>query len=221
MGYEWQFAPVLRAWALLAQGGIGTLKLTGAALLLGLPLGLGLAVVRIARVPMLARAALLYTEFFRLSAAIVLLYWCYFALPVLLGVTFDAFTAALLAIGLQAAAFYGEVFRSGLQSVPRGQWDAARAIGMRGPKALRWIILPQAIRATVPVFLVRLVDLLKTTSLAAVIAYPDIVYAASRIASDTYRPIETYTVLGGIFFVVIFSLSRAARALERRLAPAR
>jgi len=219
--YEWQFGPVFRYLGLLWEGVLGTLALTGGALLLALPLGLMLALLRLGKLPVLARVAVFYIEFFRLSAAIVLLYWFYFAFPVLFNITLAPFHAALLAVGLQAAAFYAEVFRAGIQSVAAGQWEAARAIGMRRNQTLRWVILPQAIRNTLPILLARLVDLIKTSALAAVIAYPDVVYAAMRIASQTYRPIETFTVLGVGFFVVIFGLSQASRHLERSVAIAR
>lgn len=215
--YEWNFGPVFRNADILVQGAYGTVQLVALSLILAVPLGLLLASVRLARIPVLSQIATIYVEFFRAAPSIVLIYWCFFALPVLAGVQFTPILASVLAVGLQAAAFLCEVFRGGIAAVPKGQWEAARALGMELRPVFFSIILPQALRNTLPVFLNRLIDLIKTTALAATIAYSEIVYAAFRISSTTYRPIETFTVLGGIFFVVIFLISLCARLLEKRL----
>jgi polar amino acid transport system permease protein len=215
--YEWNFGPVLRNADILLAGAIGTVQLVVLSLLLAVPLGLALAAVRLGRIPVVSQLATIYVEFFRAAPSIVLIYWCFFALPVLVSVQFSPLTAAVLAVGLQAAAFLCEVFRSGIASIPKGQWEASRALGMDLKSIFGSIILPQAIRNMLPVFLNRLIDLIKTTALAAAIAYSEIVYAAFMISSSTYRPIETFTVLGVIFFVVIFTISLGTRVLERRL----
>ncbi|WP_163413637.1 ABC transporter permease subunit, partial [Escherichia coli] len=87
--------------------------------------------------------------------------WFYFAFPILIGVYLDAYAAALLAIGLQSAAYMAEVFRGGMQSIGRGQWEASRAIGLTTVDAVRFVILPQAVRRMVPVFLIRFAELIK------------------------------------------------------------
>ncbi len=217
MHYRWNFEPVFSHFGLLLQGALGTVELVLWSLLLAVPLGLLLAVVRIARVPVLSALAGIYVEIFRSTPSIVLIYWCFFALPVLAGLAFTPLVASVLAVGLQAAAFMCEVFRGGIAAVPRGLWEAARALGMRSRTAFFTIVLPQVMRNILPVTLNRLIDLIKTTSLAASIAYAEVVYSAMRVSSITYRPLETFTVLGGIFFVVIFTLSQCARLLERRL----
>lgn len=218
MGYQWDFGPVWRNLDALGFGLLGTLKLTAACLILAIPLGLLLAIMRMSGVRLLSGIALVYIDFFRTAASLVLIFWFFFAFPMLVNLDFDAFTAALLAIGLQGAAYFAEVFRGGIASIGRGQWEAARAIGMSNAVAMRYIILPQAVRRMLPVFFTRATLILKTTTLASAIAYSDIVYVAFRISSDTYRPIETFTVTGLIFFVVIFTLSRCVTLLERRIA---
>jgi len=189
----------------------------GLSLLLAVPLGLILAALKLTRTPVLSWIAVAYVEFFRAAPSIVLIYWCFFALPVLANVQFSPLTAAVLAVGLQSAAFMCEVFRGGVASIPKGQWEASQALGMARSSIFTSIIAPQVARNILPVFLNRFIDLIKTTALAATIAYSEIVYSAMRISSTTYRPIETFTVLGGIFFVVIFIISFIARRLERRL----
>jgi polar amino acid transport system permease protein len=218
MPYRWDFGPVWRQADALAAGGLETLRLTAACLALAIPLGLVLAMCRLSGNRWLSGIALVYIDFFRTAASLVLIFWFFFALPLLVEVDFGAFTAALLAIGLQGAAYFAEVFRGGIASIDRGQWEASRAIGMSRAIAFRYIILPQAARRMLPVVFTRTTLLLKTTTLASAIAYPDLVYSAFRISSDTYRPIETFTVVGLIFFVVIFTASRGIALLERRLA---
>ena len=125
-------------------------------------------------------------------------------------------TSAVRASGLQAAACFCEVFRAGIQGVDRGQWEAAAALNMRGWTRFRLIVLPQALRHVMPAFMNRLIDLIKTTTLASVIGFSEVVYNAGRISSQTFRPLETFTPLGGLFFVLLAMISLAARGLERR-----
>ncbi|WP_321944254.1 amino acid ABC transporter permease [Paraburkholderia tropica] len=217
MQYHWTFLPVFQNAGLLWAGALGTMELVVLSLLLALPIGLLLALIRIARVPVFSTLATVYVECFRSAPSIILIYWCYFALPVLANVTFSPLTAAVLAVGLQSASFFCEVFRAGIAAIPRGQWEASRALGMRSHVVFWTIVLPQAIRHIVPAFLNRLIDLVKTTALAATIAYSDIVYSAMQISSKTYRPIETFSVLGSIFFVALFAMSFAARRYEQHV----
>ncbi len=217
MAYHWDFDPIWRSVGLLATGGLATLKLTGACLLLAIPAGLLVAILRLSDNRFLSGAALVYTELFRTAASIVLIFWFFFAFPLLISIDLDAFWAALLAIGLQSGAYFAEVFRGAIVSVNRGQWEAARAIGMNRLTALRYVIMPQAVRRIIPVLFTRTTLLLKTTTLASAIAYPDIVYTAFRVSSETYRPIETFTVVGAIFFLTIFTFARLSGWVERRL----
>ncbi len=218
MHYEWDFAAVFRHSDLLAQGALNTFRLAGTALLLAVPLGLAVAILRLARLPVISLAALAYTELFRTAPSIVLIYWFFFALPLLVGIDFTTFTAVALALGLQAGAYMAEVFRGGILAVKPGQWQAAKAIGMGPAMTLRHVVLPQAVRHMIPIFFTRVTELFKTTSLAAAISYAEVVQMASRTASETFRPIETFTVVALFFFLVIFAASRLVRLAERRLA---
>jgi polar amino acid transport system permease protein len=218
MTYQWDFGAVLRHSGLLMEGIAGTLWLTGSALLIAVPLGLILAALRLSRLPVLSQIAVLYIDLFRTAAALVLVFWFFYALPILMNVRLDAYGAAALAIGLQGSAYFAEVYRAGIASVSRGQWDGARAIGLNYAAAMRYVILPQAIRRMIPVFFTRTIEILKTSSLAAAIAYAELTYNASRVALATYRPIETYTVVAAIYFAIIFTLARIVGVVERRLA---
>ncbi len=218
MNYQWDFNAVFRHWDILVDGALATLGLAGASIVFALPIGLVVAVMRMSSVTSVSLVATGYIEFFRSSAALVLLFWFYFAFPILVGTNTTPFLAAVLAISLQSSAYFAEVFRGGIASIHRGQWEAAKALGMDHRGALRRVILPQAVKRMLPIFFTRVIELIKTTALAASIAYGDLVYSASRIVSITFRPVETFTVVALMFFVSIYAMSLAIRWLERRLA---
>jgi polar amino acid transport system permease protein len=216
--YRWDFTPVFANWPLLAQGLGNTLKLTAVALVCGLALGLVLALLRLSPRRVLAWPAGLTIEIFRTTPPLVQLFWFFFALPLIVGIEMTPYLAAVVTFSIQSAAFFAEVFRAGIQSIERGQWEAALSIGMSRRQALRRVVLPQAVTRMLPAFMERSIELMKTTTLVATIAYADLLYDANAIAQKTYRPLETFTIAALIYFVVIFAFSVAARRLERRLA---
>ena len=221
MGYTWDFSVVWRNSGLLFDGFARTALLTAACLAVAVPLGLALALMRLSRISFLRFVALAYVNFFRAAPALVLIVWFYFAFPVLINVEMDPFEAAILAIGLQSAAYMAEVFRGGMQAVRRGQWEAADAIGLGRADTIRLIILPQAVRLMIPVFLIRFAELVKATTLAGVIAYGETVYMANEISSETYRPLETFTTIALLFFTLIFGITSLSRLVEKSLLAAR
>ena len=192
--------------------------MTAVALVLGLIIGLGLALLRLSPRRYLSWPAGFVIEVFRTTPPLVQLYWFSFALPLIAGIEMTPFAAAVVTFSIQSAAFFAEVFRAGIQSIDRGQWEGALAIGMLRAQALRRIVLPQAVTRMIPAFLERSIELMKTTTLVATIAYADLLYQANAIAQRTYRPLETFTVAALIYFVVIFAFSLLARRVERRLA---
>ena len=218
MTYQWDFTPVLVNAPLLAQGLVNTLKITGVSLAGGLVLGLAFALMRLSPRPFLSLPAGFIIEVFRTTPPLVQLFWMFFALPLIVGIEMTPFTAAVVTFSIQSGAFFAEVFRAGIQSIERGQWDGARAIGMNHAQAMQRIILPQTIKRMIPAFLERSIELMKTTTLVATIAYADLLFQANDISQKTFRPLETFTVVALIYFVVIFAVSLLARQLERRLA---
>lgn len=218
MGYDWDFTVVLRDYDLLLLGLVNTLKVTGLALLFGVPLGLVLALCRLYGIASVRWPVGLVIEFLRTTPPIAQLFWFFFALPILAGVEINPFEAAVLTFSLQSSAFFAEVFRGGIQSIERGQWEAAKAIGMTRNRALRRVILPQAVKRMIPAFLERAIELMKTTTLVGTISYADLLFRANQIAQSTYRALEVFTIAATIYFVVIFACSFAVRLLETRLA---
>jgi polar amino acid transport system permease protein len=216
--YQWDFTPVAANADLLALGLLNTLKVTVLALVLGVALGLVLALMRLSHRRWASWPAGFVIEVFRTTPPLVQLFWFFFALPLIVGIEMTPFMAAVVTFSIQSAAFFAEVFRGGIVSIERGQWEAARAIGMNGAQTMRRIVLPQAVKRMIPAFMERAIELMKTTTLVATISYADLLFAANEISQKTFRPLETFSVAALLYFVVIFGASVAARGLERRLA---
>lgn len=218
MNYEWDFSGVWAHRDMLLAGFVGTMKIAAVAIALGVVFGIVLAALRLSGRGWLARPALWVIEFYRNTPPLVHFFWAFYALPVLIGVSLDPYAAAVIALSTQSGAFFAEVFRGGLVSIEHGQWEAARAIGMRSHQALRRVVLPQALARMLPPFIERSFELIKTTALASTLAYSDLLYQAMQVNSITFRPLEVYTVVAAIFFLALFSLSLVARMAEHRLA---
>ncbi len=216
--YQWDFGPVLANSGMLAAGLLNTLKLTATALAFGIPLGLGLALLRLSRLRTLSIPAGFVVEFFRTTPPLVQLFWFFFALPILIQVEMTPFVAAALTFSIQSAAFFAEVFRAGIVSIERGQSEAARALGMTGAQAMRRVILPQAVKRMIPAFMERSIELMKTTTLVATVSYADLLFQANELAQKTFRPLEVFTVTALIYFTVIYAASLLVHRIERRLA---
>jgi polar amino acid transport system permease protein len=216
--YRWDFGPVWANADLLATGLAHTLAITGAALAFGVPLGLLLALMRLSSRPALRWPAGFVIEFFRTTPPLVQLFWFFFALPILVHIEMTPYMAAVLTFSIQSSAFFAEVFRAGIVSVERGQWEAARALGMDRRQTLARIVLPQAVKRMIPAFLERAIELLKTTTLVATISYADLLFQANEVAQKTFRPLEVFTVAALIYFVVILAGSLVVHRVERKLA---
>lgn len=215
---EWNFAAVLADFDLLVLGLLNTLKVTGLALLFGIPLGLALALSRLSTIRPLSALASFIIEFFRTTPPLVQLFWFFFALPILIDVRMTPFIAAIVTFSIQSSAFFAEIFRGGILSIDKGQWEASKAIGMDYGQSLRRIILPQAVKRMIPAFMERSIELLKTTTLVSTVAYADLMFQANDLAQKTFRPLEVYTVVAVIYFVLIFAFSQLSILVEQRLA---
>ena len=219
-GYAWDFS-FLWAYRSLILTGLGvTIAYTAGTILLGLIVGLITGLLRLSRNPIITAPLLAYVEIFRCTPLLVQIVWFYYALPVVIGVDIPAHVAATLVLSLYTGAFYAEIIRGGVNSIERGQWDAARAIGMRRGQVMRHVILPQAVKRMIPPFMNQSIIQLKNTSLVSTIAVADLLYQGTIITAATYRPLEVYTMVAVIYFLVLFPLTLAARQVERRLARA-
>lgn len=218
MTYTWDFA-LLWKYSRLFWSGIGwTVGYTVGTVLLGTFIGLLVALLRLPRWRPVDWPLQAYIEIFRCTPLLVQIIWFYYAFPVVIGVNIGAHVAAVTVLSLYGAAFYAEIFRGGIESIERGQWDAARALGLQRWPVMKLVILPQAIRRMLPPYVNQSIIQLKNTSLVSVIAVPDLVYNATLINADTYRPLEVYTVVAVIYFLILFPVTVLAQHLEKRLA---
>ena len=217
MGYEFDFSAVFSNWQLLLLGLRNSMILGATCLTLGLSLGLIVGAMRYARAPTLNWPATAFIEVFRNTPVLVQIMWFFFAFPIISPLEINAFTAASLGLTLNTAAFSAEIFRAGIQSIERGQWEAGKALGMTYIEQLRRIVLPQAVRRMLPAFMNRAVELMKMTSLASVIAYGELMHKAKQISTFEFNPIEMYTTVALIFFVLIFPMALFVQRFELKL----
>jgi polar amino acid transport system permease protein len=218
MHYQWDFAFLLRYTPLFWHGVLVTLGYTAGTILLGLLLGLIIGIARLSKSRVLNIPLIGFIEAFRCTPLLVQIVWFYYALPVLLGIQIPATVAAVATLSCYTGAFYAEIFRGGIVSIERGQWDAARALGLSPLVMMRLVILPQAVRRMVPPFVNQSITQLKNTSLVSTIAVPDLLYQGTLVTADTYRPLEVYTVVALIYFALLFPSTLLAQAYERHLA---
>jgi len=218
LSYQWDFSAVFKYGDMLLLGLAGTVKIALISIVLGVIVGFAMALMRMASNPWLRKPATAFVEFYRNTPPIVHFFWFFYALPIVIGVSLDPFVAAVLALSTQSGAFYAEVFRGGITSIERGQWEGAKALGMSYRMAMQRVIVPQALRRMVPPFVDRSFELTKTTALASTLAYAELLYQAMQVNSITFRPMEVYTAVALLYFIVLFTASSLMRVVEYRLA---
>lgn len=216
--YEWDFYFIWGYRWLFLQGLGVTIAFTVGIVLIGLVVGLVAGLGRLAPYAIVRWIAQAYIEVFRCTPVLVQLVWFYYALPILSGIDMSATAAAMLALSLYGGAFYAEIIRGGIVSIDAGQREAAEALGMTPGQSMRRIILPQAIKRMIPPLMNQSIIQFKNTSLVSVLAVPDLLYQGQAIAHDTYRPLETYSLVAVIYFAVLFPLTLLVQYLERRMA---
>jgi L-cystine transport system permease protein len=203
-------------WPLLKAGLAFTIPLTLLSFLFGLMLGLLTALARLSPNPTFQSAARFYVWIFRGTPLLVQLFLIFYGLPKL-GILLDAFPAALIGFSLNTGAYSSETLRAAISSVPRGQWDAAHALGMNGLLVYWRIVLPQAARIAAPPLANSFIALVKDTSLAATLTVPEMFQVAQRITAVTYEPLLLYSEAALIYLVFSSFLSSLQRRLEVRL----
>jgi len=215
---EFDYHVLLNNYPVLIEGMWLTLLILLIATGGGAVIGLAMCVLSLRRSGGLYIAARAYVDFFRTTPEMALIFWIYFCLPPILDIRISAMVAGTLALTLVAGAFLGEIFRAGVQAVPRGQLEAADALGI--PTSHRWVsvILPQAVRRMLPAFINYLTELLKLTTLLSAIAVYELSYQAYSLGAQTFRYVEFLSAIALIYFLIIFPISTLARYSERRVA---
>jgi polar amino acid transport system permease protein len=215
---EFDFSPVWDAWAFLLSGVWITLLLSAAAAAGSFVLGGFVALTRIYGPRWLRPVLVFYIDTMRAIPVLVVLVWMYFAFPLVAGINLPPFLSALVALTLHLAAYVAEVLRAGIEGVRPGQSRAGLALGMSQVQVVQKIILPQALVRMLPAFGSILSVTIKDTAISAVIAVPDLMRRAESVAADTYHPVEVFTVAMGIYFIMIFPVTRGVDVLYRRVA---
>ncbi len=200
----------------LLQGTLVTLELAIVALAIGLLVGLPAALARVYGGRWLRLAAVAYIEIFRGTPLVVQLFVVYYGLPDL-GITFSRMAAAFVTLGLNSGAYQAEYFRGAIQAVGSGQMTAARALGMTQWQAIRYIVLPQAIKLALPAWSNEAVSMIKYTAVVFLIAVPDLMGKAKILGGRYFNYIELYAIAAVIYILLVFVATRLVRFIERRM----
>ncbi len=201
---------------LLARGTATTLYLSAAAVVLATGLGVVLAVLQLYGGLLLRLLVEAYLYVIRGVPLLVLLFAMYYALPYA-NVQVEPVTGGILVIGLYFAAFMTEVFRGAVLSVPRGQWEAGRTLGLTTPRILLHVVLVQAVRVAGPPFINTCIMVVKGTSLVAIIGLADVTYVGKQIVERTLAPFEIFGAVALVYFTLCYGLSRLGRHYEKKL----
>ena len=218
----WRNLPFLIVQGFLGFGNFagGTIRLAIPSIILGFLLGIFIGLGRLAPVWWIRVPATLYVEFFRGVPLVMVILWMWLIIPIVLKTSIPEFGVALTAFVIFEAAYLGEIVRAGIQSVPRGQVEAATAVGLSGTQSMRFIVLPQALRNMIPSLVTQFIVLFKDTSLASIIGFMDLTKAAQVVNNREVRPFALYLFIAVVYWVCAYSMSRYARYMERKLNPA-
>jgi polar amino acid transport system permease protein len=200
-------------------GGLSlTVLLSAAALVLAMPLGLVLGVARVSPYRMLAWPVAVLVQLVRAVPLLLVVFWAYFFLPAVTGVKTGQAATMLMTLVLFDAVYLAEIVKAGINSLPKGQLEGARSLGLSYGQALRLVILPQALRHVSPSLVSQLVATIKATSLGYIIGLSEVSFIATQVNTLVFtKAVEVYIVLALTYFILCFGLSRLAFLLERRL----
>jgi His/Glu/Gln/Arg/opine family amino acid ABC transporter permease subunit len=204
-------------YPLLFEGLRLTLTIGALSLALGIVIGLVACFGKLRERGITYRISVIYIDFFRTIPEVVLIFWVYSCLPLMLSLRISAEASGVIALTLFASAYLAEIFRAGIQAVPRGQIEAALALGIPAPHIWIRVILQPAIRRMMPAFVSFLTELIKATSLLSAIGVAEMAYQASVLGSKTFAYVEFLSAIAVLYFAIIFPLSIYARQAERRL----
>mgnify|MGYP006088520307 FL=1 len=215
--FELDFSVIPANSSLLWEGIKMTFLLAGLAIIGGIILGTFLALLRIAKIPVLSQFSAAYVNFFRSLPLILVIFWLFFLVPLIVGKPVGAFSSVLVAFILFEAAYYSEIIRAGINSVRLGQLAAARALGLTYFQSMRYIILPQAFRAMTPILLTQAIILFQDTSLVYVVGLRDFLVSAEIVANRDQRLVEMFLFVALVYFVICFAASIGVKYLQKRI----
>ncbi|OBU85699.1 amino acid ABC transporter permease [Chromobacterium subtsugae] len=204
------------ALPVLLKGAGYTLAFALVAMVLGLALGFAVAMVRVAKLPLLSQLAAFYVSAMRGTPLLVQIFVIYYGLPGV-GLELEPVPAGVLALTLNVAAYLSESLRGGIAGVAKGQWDAAFSLGLSWWQTMRHIIAPQALRLSVPSLSNSLISLIKDTSLVSVITVTELMLATKEVIAQTFQPLPLYLAAAAIYWLLSAAFERIQRRVEDRL----
>lgn len=215
---QFDFQVVIDAMPILWDGMLITLLLTVVAIFGGIVIGTVLALMRLSRFRPSSLVAGSYVNFFRSMPLILVIFWFYFLVPMATGQALGGLSSVLIAFTLFEAAYYCEIIRAGIQSVTRNQINAGLAVGLSYPQTMRYIVLPQAFRNMVPVFLTQAIVLFQDTSLVYVVGLKDFLTAADLVAVRDNRVVELFITAAVVYLAICLAGSLWVKKLQRKYA---
>jgi polar amino acid transport system permease protein len=216
--YQFRWDVIPNNLDFLMSGFQMTLIISATALVFAMIGGLLLALVDMSRYLAVRAVGLAIGEVIRNTPILVQLLWVYYVLPIVFNIRISSLAAILIGLSVYMAAFMSEVYRSGIQAVPKGHREAAQVLGLTPFQSFRRIVLPQAIRFTLPPLASNFVQLIKFSSLGAVISVTEITRRGMELSSSTFRPLEIFSFIAVVYFFICWPLSMAIRFWEHRLA---
>ena len=217
-GYRFRWDVIPANLDFLLSGLQQTLYISSITLVLAMIGGMIIALLDMSRFLPLRMVGVAFGELIRNTPILVQLLWIYYVLPMALGININAWTALVIGLSVYSSAFIAEAYRAGIQAVPVGHREAARVLGMSSTQTLFRIVLPQAVRMTLPPLAANFVQLIKFSSLGAVISVGEITRRGMELSASIFRPLEVFTFIAIVYFVICWPLAMAIRAWERRLA---
>jgi len=212
------FSIVIPYLQLFIRGSLVAIEITALAVLMGVIIGTFVGMGKMSKVFIIRAICTVYVEVIRGTPLLVQLLIFYFGLPQIIGYSLSEFPAAVIALGINSGGYVAEIVRGGILAVDKGQMEAARSLGMSYVQAMRYIILPQAFKKMIPPLGNEFITLLKNSSLATTIGFPELTRAAQVVAGNTYRPFEPYITAALFYLIMTLSFTQILGVVERRLA---
>lgn len=213
--FDWGF--IYQIFPDLLKGALLTIELTAVAITFGTLLGLIASLMRVSPMKPLSWLATAYIDFFRGTPLLVQIMIIHYALPAVFSYTPNPYLSGFVALSINSGAYVAEIFRAGIQSIDKGQMEAARSLGMTYGQAMRYIILPQAFKLSVPPLGNEFIALLKDSSLVAMISLPELMTQGKWIVGRRPKPMEVYLTVAFIYLIMTMTISQIVAYTERRL----
>ncbi len=214
MVYEWNFGVIWQYRGVYWNGALVTLALSFSSLIFAMVLGLIVGIARQSKSWVISVPASWYVEIIRDTPLLVQIVWIFYCLPILIGIEMTAFWSAVVTISVHFSAYIAEIIRAGIASIDKGQVDATKVLGLSYFQAMKRIVLPQAYRRMLPPLVNNFADLIKLSALASIIGVYELLHSIDNIIMNTFRPLELYSALAVLYFIIIFPVAFGARLME-------